>query len=227
MRHCPDAAASSGAILLVGSIVVYGAMGALIYLRNIPAVIVTMGMSFVWTGIGYSLQDTPGGQAPDWLVKMFSLKFPVPESVIVALLLGLVAFFIYRSRYGTILKGFGNNPAVVQRSGWSPLKAIVVGYVVAGIFAVIGGMNITATTGASDVNSTKSYTLLTVAAVVMGGSELLGGSSRRGERYWGHHTLPGRRSYRFPSSQFELCHSGARVDPDRDLASRLLRKVRL
>ena len=164
-----------GAVLLVGSIAVYGAMGALIYLRNIPAVIVTMGMSFVWTGIGYTLQDSPGGQAPDWLVKMFGLRLAVPESVFVVLLLGLAAFLITRSRYGTILKGFGNNPAAVQRSGWSPLKAIVVGYMVAGVFAVIGGMIITAAAGASDINSTKSYTLLTVAAVVMGGSELLGG----------------------------------------------------
>jgi ribose transport system ATP-binding protein len=164
-----------GAILLVGSVLVYGAMGALIYLRNIPAVIVTMGMSFVWTGIGYTLQESPGGQAPDWLVSMFNLKLPIPESVLVVGLLGLAAFLIYRSKYGTILKGFGNNPAAVQRSGWSPLKAIIVGYVVAGIFAIIGGMTITAASGASDINSTRSYTLLTVAAVVMGGSELLGG----------------------------------------------------
>ena len=164
-----------GAAALLGTIVIYGAMGALIYLRNIPAVIVTMGMSFVWTGIGYTLQDTPGGQAPDWLVKMFGLRLPVPESVFVVLILGFAAYLIYRSRYGTVLKGFGNNPSAVQRSGWSPLKAIIVGYAIAGVFAVIGGMIITATTGASDVNSTKSYTLLTVAAVVMGGSELLGG----------------------------------------------------
>ena len=164
-----------GAGALVVSIAIYGAMGALIYLRNIPAVIVTMGMSFVWTGIGYTLQDTPGGQAPDWLVKMFGLRLLVPESVFVVLILGVAAYLIYRSRYGTVLKGFGNNPAAVQRSGWSPLKAIVVGYLLAGVFAVIGGMTITAASGASDVNSTKSYTLLTVAAVVMGGSELLGG----------------------------------------------------
>ena len=164
-----------GGIVLAGSVLVYGAMGALIYLRNIPAVIVTMGMYFVWTGIGYTLQDSPGGQAPDWLVRMFSLKLPIPESVIVTLFLGLTAFLIYRSRYGTILKGFGNNPAAVQRSGWSPLKAIIAGYAIASVFAIIGGMTITAAAGASDINSTKSYTLLTVAAVVMGGSELLGG----------------------------------------------------
>lgn len=164
-----------GVIVLAGSVLAYGAMGALIYLRNIPAVIVTLGMSFVWTGIGYTLQNSPGGQAPEWLARVFNLKLLIPESVIVVLLLGLAAFVIYRSRYGTILKGFGNNPAAVQRSGWSPLKAIIVGYAVASVFAIIGGMAVTAAAGASDINSTKSYTLLTVAAVVMGGSELLGG----------------------------------------------------
>lgn len=164
-----------GFIALAGTILLYGAMGALIFVRNIPAVIVTMGMSFVWTGIGYTLQDSPGGQAPDWLVKLFNLNLPIPESVIVVVLLGLAAFLVYRSRYGTILRGFGNNPAAVQRSGWSPLKAITAGYAIASIFVIVGGMAITAAAGASDINSTRSYTLLTVAGVVMGGSELLGG----------------------------------------------------
>jgi ribose transport system ATP-binding protein len=132
-------------------------------------------MSFVWTGIGYTLQDSPGGQAPEWLIKMFNVNLPVPESIFVVLALGLAAYLIYRSRYGTILRGFGNNPAAVQRSGWSPLKAIAAGYAIASVFVIIGGMAVTAAAGASDINSTRSYTLLTVAGVVMGGSELLGG----------------------------------------------------
>ncbi len=164
-----------GAVMIAATVLVYGAMGALILVRDIPAVIVTMGMSFVWTGIGFTLQDTPGGQAPDWLMAMFGVQLPVPESVFIVILLGLAAFLVYRSRYGTVLRGFGNNPAAVQRSGWSPLKAIVVGYCVASLFSIVGGMAVTAAAGASDINSTASYTLLTVAAVVMGGSELLGG----------------------------------------------------
>ncbi|HEY9593157.1 MAG TPA: ABC transporter permease, partial [Spirochaetia bacterium] len=164
-----------GALALVGTVVVYGGMGALIHLRNIPAVIVTIGMSFVWTGIGYTLQPSPGGHAPEWLVKIFSIDLPVPWSVILVVILGLAAFLIYRSRYGTVLKGFGNNPAAVQHSGWSPLKATMAAYVIASIFVIIGGMAITAASGASDINSAQSYTLLTVASVVMGGSMLLGG----------------------------------------------------
>jgi ribose transport system ATP-binding protein len=162
-----------GLILL--TIVGYGLMGALIYLRNIPSVIVTMGMSFVWVGIGYTLQPAPGGQPPDWLIKVFNLHLIVPESVLIILAAGFLSFLLYRSRYGTVLRGFGNNPVAVQRSGWSILKAYISAYVIASLFSVVGGLAMTASAAGSDINATASYTLLTVAAVVIGGSELIGG----------------------------------------------------
>jgi ribose transport system ATP-binding protein len=161
--------------LIVLAIVAYGLMGALIYLRNIPSVIVTMGMSFVWVGIGYSLQPGPGGQPPDWLMKLFNLHLIVPESILIILGAGLLSWLFCRSRYGTVLRGFGNNPVAVERSGWSTLKAHIAAYVVASLFSVIGGMAMTAAAAGSDINATASYTLLTVAAVVIGGSELIGG----------------------------------------------------
>jgi len=161
--------------LIVATVVGYGLMGALIYLRNIPSVIVTMGMSFVWVGIGYTLQPAPGGQPPDWLVKVFNVHLIVPESVLIILAAGLLSFLFGRSRYGTVLRGFGNNPVAVERSGWSILKAYITAYVIASLFSVIGGMAMTASAAGSDINATASYTLLTVAAVVIGGSELIGG----------------------------------------------------
>jgi ribose transport system ATP-binding protein len=161
--------------LIVLAIVAYGLIGALIYLRNIPSVIVTMGMSFVWVGIGYTLQPGPGGQPPDWLVNLFNLHLIVPESVLIILGAGLLSWLFCRSRYGTVLRGFGNNPVAVERSGWSILRAHVAAYVVASLFSIIGGMAMTAAAAGSDINATASYTLLTVAAVVIGGSELVGG----------------------------------------------------
>jgi ribose transport system ATP-binding protein len=161
--------------LIVVTMIGYGLMGALIYLRSIPSVVVTMGMSFVWIGIGYILQPGPGGQPPDWLVKAFNVHLIVPESVLIVIAAGLLAFLFYRSRYGTVLRGFGNNPVAVERSGWSSLKAHIAAYVIASFFSVIGGLAMTAASAGSDINATASYTLLTVAAVVVGGSELFGG----------------------------------------------------
>ena len=46
---------------------VYAALGALIQLRNLPSIVVTLGMSFVWLGLAVLVLPTPGGKAPDWL----------------------------------------------------------------------------------------------------------------------------------------------------------------
>ena len=47
--------------MLLGSIGVYAALGALIHLRNLPSIVVTLGMSFVWQGLAILLLPKPGG----------------------------------------------------------------------------------------------------------------------------------------------------------------------
>lgn len=167
----------SGVLALLAGLVAYALMGLLIYARRIPAIVVTLGASFVWTGVAFTIQDAPGGQAPAWLTRMFRLDLPVvPWPITISIAAGLLAIVIYRSRYGTVLRGFGNNPAAMVGSGWSAARAYATGYFVAGVFAVLAGLAVTAMTTASDANATASYTLLTVAAVVMGGGALVGGS---------------------------------------------------
>ncbi len=53
-----------GVAALVGLIVAYAALGALIHLRNLPSIVVTLGMSFVWLGLAVLVLPTPGGAAP-------------------------------------------------------------------------------------------------------------------------------------------------------------------
>ena len=52
-----------GVAVLVACIGVYAALGALIHLRNLPSIVVTLGMSFVWAGLAVLLLPTPGGKA--------------------------------------------------------------------------------------------------------------------------------------------------------------------
>jgi ribose transport system ATP-binding protein len=164
-----------GILLIVATVLVYGLVGALIYKRSIPAIIVTLGMSYFWLGTAYVIQEKPGGAAPEWLVKVFSLELPIPRSILLLVGGALVGVLCYRSRYGTVLRGFGNNVVALERSGWSPVKAFAAGYGIASLYAIFGGLTITASTRASDVNSITSYTMLTVASVIIGGSELVGG----------------------------------------------------
>ena len=81
----------------------------------------------------------------------------------------------YRSRYGTVLRGFGNNESAMHNSGWSTVKAYWITYLLAGCFAAMGGIAQSSITWASDINASSTYTMLTVAAVIIGGGYFSGG----------------------------------------------------
>jgi len=165
-----------GALALVAALAAYAGLGGLIQARKIPAIVVTLGASFIWVGIGYALQPTPGGASPDWLTTLFgwSVGF-MPTSIILIAAVALIVLVIDRLPLGVVLRGFGNNPTAMIRSGWSPTRYALVRYLIAGLFAGAAGLSLTAINTASDINSGNSFTLLSVAAVVMGGCSLLGG----------------------------------------------------
>ncbi|MFB9984201.1 ATP-binding cassette domain-containing protein [Mesorhizobium kowhaii] len=165
-----------GALALVAALAAYAGLGGVIQARKIPAIVVTLGASFIWVGLGYALQPTPGGASPEWLSALFNWSLGmVPTSVILIAAVALIVFVIDRLPLGVVLRGFGNNPTAMIRSGWSPTRYALVRYLIAGLFAAAAGLSLTAINTASDINSGNSFTLLSVAAVVMGGCSLLGG----------------------------------------------------
>ncbi len=144
-----------GILILLLGIIGYGVLAAIIHIRKIPAIVVTLGSSFIWLGIALNIMEKPGGSSPEWLSSIFNLNVPIiPEAIILVALFGAAAYFIImRSKYGTILRGFGNNQKAIQRSGWSPLKARVSLYLLAGIFGVLAGMAMTGISTAADANA--------------------------------------------------------------------------
>lgn len=166
-----------GMVVLLGGIGVYAALGALIFLRNLPSIVVTLGMSFVWQGLAILLLPKPGGKAPDWLLHLMGFKPPfVPFPIIAALVIAATAHFgLMRTSYGTILRGAGGNPNAIARAGWSLLKTKVVSFTMAGVFGVLSGMALIGITTSADANIGNGYTLLSIAGVILGGGEFVGG----------------------------------------------------
>ncbi len=165
-----------GAATLIAGLLAYALMGLLIQARGIPAIVVTLGASFIWSGIGYALQPTPGGSAPGWLSAAAAFHlFGLPASIIVVLLAAVIGAALNAGRLGVVLRGFGANPRAMVQSGWSPLRAAMIRYTIAAAFTMFAGLALTAVNTASDVNAGASYTLLGIAAAVIGGSELAGG----------------------------------------------------
>jgi len=165
-----------GGAAIVATWLAYGLMGLLIRKLNIPAVIVTLGFSFVWYGTALVLQNIPGGNAPQWLVIFFNKSvLGIPNVLIILVFATATAALLYRSKYGTVMRGFGNREESMVRSGWGKYAAVFNVYMVSGLFAVLGGLSFTALTFSADASSMDSYTLLTVASVVLGGGALSGG----------------------------------------------------
>jgi ribose transport system permease protein len=166
-----------GWLLLVAAVAAYGGLGALIHWRRIPSIVATLGASFVWFGIALLILPSPGGTEPSWLASFWSWNPPlVPLPILLAALLATGMWLLTtRVRYGVVLRGAGADPQAVARAGWSPLRVRVTVYALAGLLGVLAGLATTAITATGDANSASGITLLTVAAVVLGGGEFSGG----------------------------------------------------
>lgn len=166
-----------GVAALTGCVLAYAALGALIHVRNLPSIVVTLGMSFVWLGLALLVLPTPGGKAPEWIRALMTLKTPLlPFTIYVTVALALLVHFgLMRSAYGAVLRGAGGNPRSVARAGWSLLRTKITMFALAGFFGVLSGLSLIGLTTSADANIALRYTLLSIAGVILGGGEFVGG----------------------------------------------------
>ena len=163
--------------VLLGGIAVYALMGAVIHLRNVPSIVVTLGMLFVWQGLAILILPKPGGKPPAWVHDLMNFRVPyVPFPIVAAIVIAvLVHVGLMRTSYGAILRGSGGNPNAIGRAGWSLLKTKIVMFALAGVFGVFSGLALIGLTTSADANIGKGYTLLSIAGVILGGGEFVGG----------------------------------------------------
>ncbi|QRM57272.1 ABC transporter permease [Sinorhizobium sp. BG8] len=166
-----------GVLILAASIAAYAALGVVIYIRNLPSIVVTLGMSFVWSGLAVLILPAPGGQAPEWARALMVAKPPlVPMAIIASVIIAALAHFVVmRSSVGVLIRGVGGNERSVERAGWSVVAARATAYALAGTFAVLAGIALVGLTTSADANIALRYTLLSIAGVILGGGEFIGG----------------------------------------------------
>ena len=165
-----------GVAILAGGVLTYAAIGALIEFRQLPAIVVTLGMSFVWGGLAILVLPAPGGAAPAWLRALMTAKPPfIPMAIVAAVLIAGVTHLLVRSSFGVLLRGVGGNARAMTRSGWSVVGLKAATYGLAGFVAVLSGMALVGLSTSADANIALRYTLLAIAAVILGGGEFTGG----------------------------------------------------
>jgi ribose transport system permease protein len=164
-------------VLLLGCLV--GAVnGTLVVLTKVPDIVVTLAMSFVWGGAALLVLKTPGGSSTVWLkelVKGALVSEWIPKAaVVLVVIVALIWIPLRRSRLGLSMYAVGGNPLAAFRSGVSIGRTKILAYTVLGLFAALGGLSITGSTGIGTPTA-GPYTLMSVAAVVLGGVSLAGG----------------------------------------------------
>jgi ribose transport system permease protein len=166
-----------GVAILIASIAVYAGMGVVIYLRNLPAIVVTLGMSFVWNGLAVLILPAPGGTSPEWATWVMKSKPPlVPMAIVASVVIAAVAHWVLmRSSFGVVIRGIGGNERSVARAGWSVVRARAGAYALAACFAVASGVALVGLSTSADANIALRYTLLSIAGVILGGGEFTGG----------------------------------------------------
>jgi ribose transport system permease protein len=171
-----------GVAVVLGALVfglVLGAInGGLIVVTRVPDIVVTLAMSFVWAGCALLVLPTPGGGSAGWLMGLASGSFGnqwIPKAAVVLVITVAVVWIpVRRSRLGLSLYAIGSNRLAAFRSGVPVGRTKILAYALMGLFAALAGLSLTASTGIG-TPVPGPYTLMSVAAVVLGGVSLAGG----------------------------------------------------
>jgi ribose transport system permease protein len=152
---------------------------AVAYLR-IPSMIITLatnavvqGLMVVYTG-GFSPQDS-ASRAMRFLATGYTIP-SVPNGVLVWLAVGILAVFLLtRTTFGRSLYAIGNRERAAYMSGIDTRRVTMIAFVISGSLSALGGVLLAGYASKASQSMGDTYLLPSIAAVVLGGTHVLGG----------------------------------------------------
>jgi ribose/xylose/arabinose/galactoside ABC-type transport system permease subunit len=153
--------------------------GLLVVALRIPAFLATLATSLALTGaILVYTGGSPRGSIPaDFRAISEGWLFGIlPWSVVIWLACGLVLMlFVHYTLAGRKMLLSGANVRAARLSGIAADRMVILSFVISGLMATIGGILLSAITGMASIGIADSYTVDTIAAVVIGGALFSGG----------------------------------------------------
>ncbi len=156
--------------------------GTMITAFKLPPFIVTLAMMLVASGAAYLLTHGQSVyQVPDsfvWLGRGADL-FGIPNAVVLmAALYGLAHVLMSRMPLGRYIYAVGGNVEAARLSGIRVARVQLFTYTVSGALAGLGGVIMASQLKSGAPSYGQMYELYVIAAVVVGGASLSGGSGR-------------------------------------------------
>lgn len=145
---------------------------------GIPSFIVTLGMLEIARGLAYLTTDSQTkyiGGAVEGLSAPFGGLPISPAFVLAVLVIAAGQVVLSRTVFGRYLVAIGTNESAVRLAGINPRPVKLAVYALLGLLTGLGGVFFTSRLGAADPNAGVGLELSAIAAVVIGGTSLLGG----------------------------------------------------
>jgi len=161
--------------LVLGALV--GAVNGLITLRGFNPIIVTIGTLSAMTGLASVIADgytIPGLDSLKFMGTQRYLGVPAPVWIVAALF-AAGTVFLTRTRDGIRMMAVGGNSEAVRRSGIHADRYRVLGFVISGFCAALGGLVTTALVTEANPAASPGIIFNALTAVALAGVSLAGG----------------------------------------------------
>ena len=171
-------------LVVVAGMLCFGALmgiaqGWFVAYQGIPAFIVTLAGLSILRGLalyltqGYSI---PINNAPAFLVIGRGEFLGMPMPALIAIAVAIIGYVVIRAtKYGRQVVAVGSNMEAARRVGMPAKWVIASVYLIAGVASALAGLLIAARLGSGSSNAAVGFELQVIAAVVLGGTSLMGG----------------------------------------------------
>ena len=155
--------------------------GAMHTVFGIPPFIATLGMMMMASGLSFRLSE--GRSIPELPPGFLELgtgeTLGLPNPVVLMLVLYCLAHIVMsRTVFGRYVYAIGGNEEAARLSGVPVKRVLLAVYTICGALAGLGGIVLTSQLAAGDPKFGIMYELEVIAAVVVGGSSLMGGRGK-------------------------------------------------
>jgi ribose transport system permease protein len=166
--------------VLVAGVACGALNGGLVIYGRLQPIVATIATSAIYFGIALLIRPIPGGDTNEDLADFLTGQTydVIPTSLILLLAVVIVVWIPFRrSVWGRAAYAAGSSEQAAFMSGMPIRRGKFLAYMLGGLFAAMGGLFLTFSTysGEAAYQSGGSYTLWSIAAVVLGGVSLFGG----------------------------------------------------
>lgn len=163
-------------LIIIGAIIgIINALG--VQVIKIPPLIMTMTMATVVNGFTLAFSQGMPGSTPEILLKLGQILIgPIHWIFVIAVIIVVIGeLYLKRSKLGRSLFLVGSNRNGAKLCGININVAIFFAYTVSAIISALAGLMLAGYSGSAMLKMADGYTMLSVAAAVIGGTKLAGG----------------------------------------------------